>query len=260
MSIGGVDVGAIDLASTDEGTTYLNYVVPEAIAEGQHRVVLRDNDGFEFGGGLVTVSSAALVTSGTDRVTTNSTWSMTGINLDKIASFDLAGTAITEFTTQTPELIEFTCPALEDGEYTLTGSMTDGREVSFFINSKIVASANVIISSEQTLWSGHHYVSWELPDGDPNKTFGFIGMDVFAGIKAGATLVLHYSIEPTAEYHQIQTTTGWWTPLPGTGTVETSADGVIEVLLTQEALDMIQEQAGFLCVGHGYYVDLITLR
>lgn len=260
MSIGGVEVGAIELASTDEGATYLSYVVPEAIAEGQHRVVLHDNNGNEFGGGLVTVSSAALITSGADRVTANSTWSMTGINLDKIASFDLAGTAITEFTTQTPELIEFTCPALEDGEYTLTGSMTDGREVSFFINSKIATSANVTISSEQTLWSGHHYVSWELPDGDPNKTFNFIGMDVFAGIKAGATLVLHYSIEPSAEYHQIQTTTGWWTPLPGTGTVETSADGVVEVLLTQEALNMIQEQAGFLCVGHGYYVDLITLR
>ena len=33
-----------------------------------------------------------------------------------------------------------------------------------------------------------------------------------------------------------------------------------KITLTKETLDMIQEQAGFICVGHGYYVDLVTLR
>lgn len=260
MTIGGVNVGNIELASTDDGATYIKYVVPETIEEGQHRVVLLDGNGNEFGGNLVTVSPAALITSGADRVTANSTWTMTGINLDKIASLNVGGTSITEFDTKESGSISFNCPALEDGDYELTGTMEDGLEVLFFINNKIESKAVVTISSEQTLWSGHHYVSWDLADGDPNKTFNLIGMDVFAGIKAGSTLSVHYSIEPTAEYHQIQTATGWWSPLPGTGTIETTEDGVVEVLLTQEALNMIQEQAGFLCCGHGYYVDLVTLR
>lgn len=42
--------------------------------------------------------------------------------------------------------------------------------------------------------------------------------------------------------------------------IEFSTDGVAEITLTKEALDMIQEQSGFICVGHGYYVDLVTLR
>lgn len=67
-------------------------------------------------------------------------------------------------------------------------------------------------------------------------------------------------IEPSAEYHQLRTTSGWWNDFPGTGTIEFSTDGIAEITLTKEALDMIQEQAGFLCVGHGYYVDLVILR
>ena len=42
--------------------------------------------------------------------------------------------------------------------------------------------------------------------------------------------------------------------------IERTVDGIAEITLTRECLDMIQEQAGFLCVGHGYYVDLVTLR
>ncbi len=49
-----------------------------------------------------------------------------------------------------------------------------------------------------------------FPDDSPNKTFNLIGMDVFAGIKPGAVMSIHYSIEPTAEYHQLRTTTVWW--------------------------------------------------
>ena len=128
-----------------------------------------------------------------------------------------------------------------------------------YINKEIVQQATVTVSSEQTLWSGHHYVSWDLPDGDPNKTFS-LGKELFSGVTAGAVLSVHYSIEPGDEYHQIQPTSGWWTPLPGTTKTDVSADGILEVVLTQEVLDMIQAEDGFLCTGHGFYVDLITIK
>ena len=35
-------------------------------------------------------------------------------------------------------------------------------------------------------------------------------MDVFVGITAGSTLKVVYSIEPTAEYHQMRLSTGNW--------------------------------------------------
>ena len=77
---------------------------------------------------------------------------------------------------------------------------------------------------------------------------------------AGSILRIHYSVEPTAEYHQIRTTTVAWNDLPGTAVIEFSEDGMVEVELTQESLDMIAAEGGFLCVGHGYYVDLVTVE
>ena len=259
LKIGNIAVATMTVVP-DNGGAYISYTVPAEVPEGKQRVVLIGTDNVEYGGDVVTVSSAALVTTGADRATANATCVMTGINLDKVASLDFGGTAVTNFAVKTAGRLEFTCPSLNDGEYTLTGKMTDGKDVTFFANKVVGSSTKIVISSEQTLWSGHHYVSWDFPDGNPNKTFNLIGQSVFASIKPGAVMSVHYSIEPSATYHQIRTTSGWWTDLPGTGVVDVSTAGVLNVTLTQAVLDMIKDQSGFLCVGHGYFVDLITVK
>lgn len=246
--------------SAEDGNEMLSYTVPSNAVAGTFRLELIDAEGVNYGADKVTVSASALITSGADQITAGATTTITGINLDKVASIKIGDIEIAEIIEKTPTSLSFTAPSLEDGEYTMSGVMTDGNEVQFYKNGQVESSASVVISSQQTLWSGHHYVSWDMPDDSPNKTFNLIGMDVFAGIKPGAVMSIHYSIEPTAEYHQLRTTTVWWNDLPGTGTIEFSTDGVADITLTKEALDMIQEQAGFICVGHGYYVDLVTLR
>lgn len=258
LKIGGVAADDVEY-STEGGTPHISYTVPAGAAEGKQRVLLIDEGGNEYGANTVTVSSLPLVTSGAERTTANAAWTMTGINLDKIASLKIGDIVVTDFTGKTPGAIELTCPDLPDGEYVMTGTMADGTSVTFYAGNEIVEQVTVTVSSEQTLWSGHHYVSWDLPDGDPNKTFG-LGKDVFASIKAGAVLSIHYSIEPGDVYHQIQPTTGWWTAFPGVDKEDVSADGVMDITLTQEILDMIQAEDGFLCTGHGYYVDLVTLK
>ena len=246
--------------STDAGVEMLSYTVPATIEEGTSRIVLVDSEGNEYGGNKVTVSSSALVTSGADRMTSGSVCQLTGINLDKIASLEIGTNVISSFLEKNANSISFAVPSLDDGDYDISGVMNDGSAVLFYKNGNSESSATVVISSQQTLWAGHHYVSWDLPDESPNKTFNMLGMDVFASVKPGAVMSIHYSVEPSAEYHQLRTTSGWWNDLPGTGTVEFFNDGIAEITLTRECLDMIQEQAGFLCVGHGYYVDLVTLR
>ena len=105
--------------------------------------------------------------------------------------------------------------------------------------------------NETILWEGHHYVSWDYEDGNPNKTFSLIPLDAFNSIIAGSTLSIYYSVEPEADYHQIRTTTAAaWNDLPGTSVVEFHEDGMLEVVLAQEAL----------CVGHGYYVDRVSVK
>ena len=238
----------------------LSYTVPADLEDGTYRIILVDTEGNEFGGDLLTVSSDVLITSGAGRTGAGKEWVMTGINMNKIASLTIGNRKVTEFSSQTATEIVLTCPELEVGEYILTGTASDGSAVMFYSESGNTTETTVILSSSTVLWEGHHYVSWDLPDDNPNKKFDLIGKDVFATIKAGSVLSIHYSLEPDAEYHQIRTTTMWWNDLPGTAQTDLTADGVFTVTLTQEVLDMIQAEDGFICVGHGYYVDMVTVE
>lgn len=252
---------ATDIAYTENGeNSYIEYTVPEGLADGTYRIILVDNGGNEYGGNKVTVTSDALITAGSERTTANSKWVMTGINLNQIESFTFGGQSVSSFIRQSETEIAFTCPSLEDGEYTLTGKTTSGKEVMFYTTTGNITEQTVVVSSERVLWEGHHYVSWDLPDDNPNKTFNLIGKDVFASIKAGAVLSIYYSVNSADEYHQLRTTTGWWNDLPGTAVIEFQEDGVKQVQLTQEVLDKIQTEDGFLCIGHGYYVDRISVQ
>ena len=123
---------------------------------------------------------------------------------------------------------------------------------------EVTTEQKVTISSEKALWEGHHYVSWDKEDGDPNKTFNLIPQEVMTALKPGTVLRVYYSIEPMAEYHQMQLATGWWSGLMDT--IEFGKGGVYELIITQEIIDKIKAEAGFLCVGHGYYVDLVTVQ
>lgn len=252
---------ATDIAYTENGeNSYIEYTVPEGLADGTYRIILVDNGGNEYGGNKVTVTSDALITAGSERTTANSEWVMTGINLNQIESFTFGGQTVSSFIRQSETEIAFTCPSLEDGEYTLTGRATSGKEVMFYTTAGNITEQTVVVSSERVLWEGHHYVSWDLPDNNPNKTFNLIGKDVFASIKAGAVLSIYYSVNSADEYHQLRTTTGWWNDLPGTAVIEFQEDGVKQIQLTQEVLDKIQTEDGFLCIGHGYYVDRISVQ
>lgn len=257
--IGGNTITDITYIESESGS-YIEYVAPIDLEEGEHRVILVDANGNEFGGNVIKVYKTPLITSGAARTNASREWVMTGVNLDQVVSFTFSGQVIAEFVRQTSTEIAIICPALSDGEYSLTGKTKDGKDILFYNVKSITTEQTVTVSSEIILWEGRHYVSWELPDGNPNKAFNLIGKDVFATIKEGAILSIHYSVASQDAYHQLRTTTGWWGDLPGTEVIEFSEDGVKEVQLTQEVLSKIQSEDGFLCIGHGYYVDRITVQ
>ncbi|HCK23875.1 MAG TPA: hypothetical protein DHW31_03680 [Bacteroides graminisolvens] len=259
LVIGGKTI-PVDAFVAAEDQSYIEYVVPADLAEADHRVVLVDAAGNEYGGNVVKATKVALITSGASRTNANREWAMTGINLDQIASFTFDGKVITEFTKQSATEIALICPALSDGDYKLVGKTKGGEDVQFYSAQGTGVEQVVTVSSKVVLWQGHHYVSWDLPDESPNKTFNLIEANKFDQIKAGAVMSIHYSVAPEAEYHQLRTTSGWWNDLVGTSVIEFSTDGVKEIQLTQDILNQIKEQAGFLCVGHGYYVDMVTLQ
>lgn len=243
----------------DDQGMYLEYQVPQEVTEGEHRIILLDADGQEFGGDKVNVSRKSLVISGADRMTAGKEWTLSGINLSKIKSLTLGEQTVTEFIEQSDVQLVLTAPQLTDGEYTLSGMTVDGEPVLFYSEKGSQEQCTVIVSSMVVLWKGHHYVSWDLPDDNPNKTFNLIGREVFAEIKAGATLYIHYSIQASDEYHQMRTVSTYWNDLPGTAAFDFNENGVKELVLTQPVLDMILNEGGFLCVGHGYFVDMIAV-
>lgn len=152
--------------------------------------------------------------------------------------------------------LKLTAPTgLENGDYDIT--LVDGNGVQF-PGGTIKVTSEPKPSMENTLWEGHHYVSWDLGDGDPNKSFNLITKDQVAKWKEGQTLRVYCSMKDDDTYHQIKLTTTWWTDL--TSPYEFGEGNVVKFELTQDALDKMAAEDGFICVGHGYYVDKVTIE
>lgn len=256
--IDGQTVSDVTFGESESGS-YIEYQVPANISDGEYRISLVDADGERYGANKVTVSNSPVMTSGFTRAGAGKEMTMTGLGLDKVSALTMGGETVQIVSQSATELVAV-CPELPDGEYTLKGTDKNGGEVLFYVNGEMVAEAQIAISPEAVLWTGHQSVDWNLPDSDPNKTFNKIPTETFASMRAGSILRIYYSIKQDAEYHQMRTTTAAWNDLPGTTTVDLSEDGVVEVTLTQEALDMIVAEGGFLCVGYGYYVDMVTVE
>ena len=152
--------------------------------------------------------------------------------------------------------MKLTAPAdLENGDYAIT--LVDGDGVEF-PGGTIKVTSEPKPSMENVLWEGHHYVSWDLGDDDPNKKFNLITKDQVAKWKEGQTLRVYCSMKDDDAYHQIKLATGWWHDL--TSPYEFGEGNVVKFELTQDALDKMAAEEGFICVGHGYYVDKVTIE
>lgn len=152
--------------------------------------------------------------------------------------------------------MKLTAPAdLENGDYPIT--LVDGDGVEF-PGGTIKVTSEPKPSMENVLWEGHHYVSWDLGEGDPNKSFNKITKDQVAKWKEGQTLRVYCSMKDDDAYHQIKLATGWWTDL--TSPYEFGEGNVVKFELTQDVLDKMAAEDGFICVGHGYYVDKVTIE
>jgi len=180
-----------------------------------------------------------------------------GTNMEHVTKIVIGGHEI-PCTYNEEGYIAYTVPAdLAEGEYRIRLIDADGVTYG---GGFITLSLNPDYEVEEiVLWEGHHYVSWDKPDGDPNKTFTAL-QDELGKLKAGTVIAVTYTIEPADGYHQMQLMTAWWTLLPGHEKLEFSEDGVYEYTLTDEALDLLAAQNGFLIGGHGFYVDKIVSK
>ena len=244
------------------GNSYIEYTVPAGLADGDYRITLGDSNGTEYGGGVLTVTSGTLMTAGFNRVIKGSEWVITGINLDQVTSLTVGSETITDFLRQSSTEIALECPNLEAGNYTLSGQTTGGS-LSFYTANGNVTETTVTITEETVLWEGHQYISWDYKEPDPRHHFnivpGILPLESYKEIlQVGSVLKLGYSIESSAEYHQIQLTYPDWDPR--IISVDVATDGVFEYTITQEVYDAIQNEGGLIIVGHGFYLDMVSVQ
>lgn len=177
-------------------------------------------------------------------------------NLGTVTKVMVGGKEVAFEVLEEGTALKLTTPTgLENGDYDIT--LVDGSGVQFPCGT-IKVTTEPRPSMENTLWEGHHYVSWDLGDGDPNKSFNHITKDQVAKWKEGQTLRVYCSMKDDDAYHQIKLATGWWTDL--TSPYEFGEGNVMKFELTQDALDKMAAEDGFICVGHGYYVDKVTIE
>lgn len=177
-------------------------------------------------------------------------------NLGTVTKVMVGGKEVTFEILEESTAMKLTAPAdLENGDYAIT--LVDGDGVEF-PGGTIKVTSEPKPSMENVLWEGHHYVSWDLGEGDPNKSFNKITKDQVAKWKEGQTLRVYCSMKDDDAYHQIKLATGWWTDL--TSPYEFGEGNVVKFELTQDVLDKMAAEDGFICVGHGYYVDKVTIE
>ena len=177
-------------------------------------------------------------------------------NLGIVAKVMVGGKDVAFEVLEEGTALKLTAPTgLENGDYAIT--LVDGDGVEF-PGGTIKVTSEPKPSMENVLWEGHHYVSWDLGDGDPNKNFNLITKDQVAKWKEGQTLRVYCSMKDDDAYHQIKLATAWWTDL--TSPYEFGEGNVVKFELTQDALDKMAAEEGFICVGHGYYVDKVTIE
>ena len=177
-------------------------------------------------------------------------------NLGTVTKVMVGGKEVAFEVLEEGTALKLTAPAdLENGDYAIT--LVDGDGVEF-PGGTIKVTSEPKPSMENVLFEGHHYVSWDLGEGDPNKSFNLITKDQVAKWKEGQTLRVYCSMKDDDDYHQIKLATAWWTDL--TSKYEFGEGNVVKFELTQDALDKMAAQDGFICVGHGYYVDKVTIE
>lgn len=242
------------------GNSSIEYTVPEGLEPGTYRLSLIDRAGERYGANTVTILEGATVLEGASTTAPGKVTTLKGVRLDEVTSITIGERRIETFDTQSATELSFTCPdGLTSGEqYTFTGTTVNGSPLMFATaDGEFVTEQQVLITAEVTIWEGHFaVVNW----GEAN----FEGARYLLNdARAGSILRIYYSIDSSADYHQIRVVTGGWTRLLGESDADDltpTEDGIIEMEMTQERIDLINNNYGFMCVGHGYFVDKITLE
>lgn len=236
--------------------TKMDITLPE-LEDGTYYMGLLDAEGARFGSDKLQVQNASLALSGFASFNAGEEWTITGANLQNVASVTVGEIVITDLTATATAVI-FTAPNLEEGEYTLSMRNQDGSAVLFFTSSGLVESVSTRAAAlgETTIWEGSCVVDW----GDANVN---IEKDVMSTVPAGATIYVYYNV-PEAEYHSLRVVVApdWSADiLPQVDGMDWQPNPYSFVYTAEhKALAEADDKNGILVTGHGLEITQVTYK
>ena len=245
-------------ATYKSGEDCIEYTIPANLAGGSYRISLMDEDGVRYGADKIVVVTTPTALNATYAGMANDAVTIEGFYLNDVATITVGGQECT-ITEKTADKLTFTIPELAVGDYELKGTTTNGEAVLFCKGSEVVESALLIIAAEKVIWTGDYYVSWELPDGNPNKEWREISQDEFATFEVGHTLTISLKINPSDGYHKYAIGDWEWVLMPGQAETEINQDTDVAVEITQELKNRVAAKA-FCIHGHGFSVTKVTYK
>lgn len=236
----------------------VEYTLPADLPGGSYRISVVDNSGMSYGAGKIVVVSKPTVLSATFGGMVGDPVTITGFYLNDVATITVGGKQCV-ITEKTAGSLTFTTPDLAVGDYEVKGTSTSGEPLQFCKDNDLVEVALFIIASEKIIWTGDYPVSWELPDGNPNKEWRKISQEEFATFDVGHTLIISLKYDETAGYHQYQFDNWEWVLLPGQKKTDITGDTDVPVEITQDLKDAVAAKA-FCIHGHGFSVTRVSYK
>ena len=109
-------------------------------------------------------------------------------------------------------------------------------------------------------WTGHLSISWSSPESDPGHMFNVVpDLMPLEELQVGDVFHINYSIVEAAEYHSVAIATVDWAE-PYFVREEVTEAGTYNFEITEEVLNEIQAKGGFIIIGHGFYLDMVSVE
>lgn len=184
----------------------LTFTVPN-LAEGKYQLRFRDAAGKLYGSEQIQLTTQTLALEGYNQFVPNQEWTISGCNLQHVASVKVGTVVVTELTVS-ESAVTLVAPELPLGEYTLSMTNQDGSAVLFPTDDGLVTevktNAQEKIITEVTIWEGRCELDWEI---QPPVTLKLTADQLTPA--AGKTIYVYYEL-PEANYHNLRITSDWW--------------------------------------------------
>ena len=246
-----------DVTSDDD--SFIEFTIPEGLADGQYRISLVDGENQSYGGGLITITSNPTVSKTEFSAKSGDKLDLPGCKLNDVASVTINGQDC-EIMSKEDTKLTVKVPELEEGTYEIKATTVSGGAVKFLSDGGFVevASVKITLIPEEVLWEGKHAVDWGTIWEDQDGT---VTAKIKQEAKVGYTLRLYVKRTDT-EYAMGCAAVGWADIVkggtdPNRGDVTiTFEDTFIDFVLTAKSFELLNG-GNLQVVGHGF--DLLKM-